>query len=220
MHIAILTFEGFNEFDSLIAFGILNRVRKPGWRVTLSCPAPAVTSMNGVIVQAQSTLEEACAAEAVIVGSGKNTREIAGTPALMQRLKLDPSRQLIGAQCSGTLVLAKLGILAGVPVCTDLSTRPWVEDAGVEVLNQPFFARGSVATAGGSPRVAVPRRVDPRSDRGRGSRAKRPALRGPGRREGRVRRAGHAADRAVPAVDLQSCGRIVECPNSAGSSES
>ena len=29
MHIAILTFEGFNELDSLISFGILSRVRQP-----------------------------------------------------------------------------------------------------------------------------------------------------------------------------------------------
>ena len=33
MHVAILTFEGYNELDSLIAFGILNRIEEPGWRV-------------------------------------------------------------------------------------------------------------------------------------------------------------------------------------------
>jgi len=58
MHIAILTFEGFNELDSLIALGVLNRIKRPGGRVTLSCPAPSVTSMNGVTVHAQSSLEE------------------------------------------------------------------------------------------------------------------------------------------------------------------
>lgn len=149
MHIAILTFEGFNELDSLIALGVLNRIKKPGWRVTLSCPAPSVTSMNGVTVHAQSTLEEASTADAVIVGSGIKTREIANDPQLMGRLKLDPARQLIGAQCSGTLLLAKLGLLGRVPACTDLTTKPWVQEAGVEVLNLPFFAQGNVATAGG-----------------------------------------------------------------------
>ncbi len=149
MHIAILTFEGFNELDSLVALGVLNRVKRPDWRVTLSCPTPSVTSMNGVTVQAQSTLAEASRADAVIVGSGVQTREIAANPALMGQLKLDPSRQLIGAQCSGTLLLAKLGLLSGVPACTDLTTKPWVQDAGIEVLNQPFYARGNLATAGG-----------------------------------------------------------------------
>jgi hypothetical protein len=36
-----------------------------------------------------------------------------------------------------------------VPACTDLSTKPWVQEAGIEVLNQPFHAQGNVATAGG-----------------------------------------------------------------------
>ena len=149
MHIAILTFDGFNELDSLIALGVLNRLKKPDWRVSLCCPQPEVTSMNSVTVHAQSMLEDARTADAVIVGSGVRTREVVADPALMARLALDPSRQLIGAQCSGTLVLAKLGLLGSVPACTDLTTKPWVQEAGVEVLNQPFYASGNVATAGG-----------------------------------------------------------------------
>jgi len=149
MHIAILTFQGFNELDSIVALGVLNRIKKKDWRVTLCCPEPQVTSMNGVTVRAQSSLEEARSADAVVVGSGTKTREIVGTPALMDRLALNPDRQLLAAQCSGTLILAKLGLLGRVPACTDLTTKPWVQEAGVEVLNQPFHAQGNVATAGG-----------------------------------------------------------------------
>ncbi|KQO21772.1 AraC family transcriptional regulator [Acidovorax sp. Leaf76] len=149
MHIAILTFDGFNELDSLIALGILHRIKRPGWRVSLCCPTPEVTSMNGVTVRAQSQLAEARTADAVIVGSGVRTREVVEDAALMAQLSLDPARQLIAAQCSGTLVLARLGLLGAVPACTDLTTRPWVQAAGVNVLNQPFYAEGNVATAGG-----------------------------------------------------------------------
>lgn len=149
MHVAILTFEGYNELDSLIAYGILNRVRRPDWRVSIACPSPRVRSMNGVVLEAQCSLADAMAADAVIVGSGIKTREIVNDAALMAQLDLDPARQTLGAQCSGALVLAKLGLLAGVPACTDLITKPWVEEAGVEVLNQPLYARGRVATAGG-----------------------------------------------------------------------
>lgn len=149
MHIAILTFEGFNELDSLIALGILNRVRKPGWRVSIASPSPRVRSMNGVVLEAQARLADARDADAVIVGSGMLTREVVADAGLMAQLRLDPARQLLGAQCSGTLVLAKLGLLDGLPACTDLTTKPWVQDAGVAVLDQPFVARGNVATAGG-----------------------------------------------------------------------
>ena len=149
MHIAILTFDGYNELDSFVALGILNRVQRPGWRVSICAPSPEVTSMNGLTVKAQSSLDEAAAADAVLVGSGLRTREVVADAALMARLRLDPARQLLGAQCSGTLVLARLGLLGRVPACTDLTTRPWVQEAGVAVLDQPFIAHGNVATAGG-----------------------------------------------------------------------
>ena len=149
MHIAILTFDGFNELDSFIALGILNRVRLPGWRVSIASPTPRVRSMNGLVVEAQASLHEARSADAVLVGSGARTREVAADAALMAELRFDPTRQLLGAQCSGTYLLAQLGLLGGVPACTDLITKAWVQDAGIEVLNQPFVARGNVATAGG-----------------------------------------------------------------------
>jgi transcriptional regulator GlxA family with amidase domain len=149
MHIAILTFDGFNELDSLIALGILNRIKVDGWRVTLASPTKSVTSMNGVKLEAQSTIEDACKADAVIIGSGIKTREMSKDAAILSSLKLDPKRQLIGAQCSGALLLAKLGLLGSVPACTDLTTKPWVQEAGIKVLNQAFYANGNVATAGG-----------------------------------------------------------------------
>ena len=58
MQIAILTFEGFNELDSLIALNILNRIKRPDWKVSLCCPQPQVTSMNGLTVGAQSLLDD------------------------------------------------------------------------------------------------------------------------------------------------------------------
>lgn len=149
MHIAIVTFEGFNELDSLIAFAILNRIRRPDWRVSIASPVARVTSMNGLVIDSQIDLQQACAADAVIIGSGMRTREVVADDTLMMQLRLDPARQLLAAQCSGTLVLARLGLLDGVPACTDLTSKPWVQEAGVQVLDQPLFARGNVATAGG-----------------------------------------------------------------------
>lgn len=149
MHISILTFEGFNELDSFIAYGILNRVRLEGWRVTIASPSERPCSMNGLVVDRQATLAQACSADAVLIGSGLQTRQIAENDGLMAQLALDPARQLVAAQCSGALLLARLGVLEGVPACTDLTTRPWLFDAGVDVLEQPFYQQGNIATAGG-----------------------------------------------------------------------
>lgn len=149
MQIAVLTFDGFNELDSFVAAAILNRMKPRGWTAHITAPTEQVTSLNGVTVQRQKPLEFAAEADAVLIGSGIRTREIAADPALLARIGLDPSRQLIGAQCSGTLLLAKLGLIGDLPACTDLTTKPWVIDAGVNVIDAPFIAHGNVATAGG-----------------------------------------------------------------------
>ncbi|RDE18844.1 AraC family transcriptional regulator [Motiliproteus coralliicola] len=149
MHIAILTFDAFNELDSLIALGLLNQVKQPDWRVSIAAPTTTIRSMNGVVMERQIPLEQAVEADAVLIGSGMKTRDVVADDSLMARLTLDPARQLIGSQCSGALLLARLGLLDRLPVCTDLTTKPWVEEAGARVLEQPFFAEGNIASAGG-----------------------------------------------------------------------
>jgi len=149
MRIAILTFDGFNELDSFIAAGILGRMRPQGWEIAIASPTESVTSMNGVAIARQRPLDYAAQADAVLIGSGIHTRRIAEDADMLRQIRLDPERQLIGAQCSGTLLLAKLGLVGKLPACTDLTTKPWVEEAGVEVIEAPFVAHGNVATAGG-----------------------------------------------------------------------
>jgi transcriptional regulator GlxA family with amidase domain len=149
VQIAVLTFDGFNELDSFIAAAILNRVKAKGWKAHITSPSAEVTSMNGITIQRQQPLAFTREADAVIIGSGVKTREIVADAALLSQIELDPARQLIGAQCSGTLILAKLGLIGDLPACTDLTTKPWVIEAGVRVLDAPFVAHGNVATAGG-----------------------------------------------------------------------
>jgi|TARA_B110000879_G_C11104907_1_gene484813 transcriptional regulator GlxA family with amidase domain len=149
MNIAILTFEGFNELDSFIAASIMNRMKEFGWNVQITCPSEYVTSMNGITVFAQQPLEFANTADAVLFGSGLQTRNIAQDSSILSRLSLNPDKQLICGQCSGALLLSVLGLLNKIPACTDLTTKPWVIESGVEVLNQAFFAKGNIATAGG-----------------------------------------------------------------------
>lgn len=149
MQVAILTFDGFNEIDSFVAAAIINRLRPQGWMAHITAPAARVSSMNGVEVAAQRPLAFAAEADAVIIGSGTRTREITEDAGLLAQIKLDPARQLIGAQCSGTLLLARLGLIGSLPACTDLISKPWVQAAGVDVIDAPFVAHGNVATAGG-----------------------------------------------------------------------
>lgn len=147
--VAIVTFDGFNEIDTFVSLGLINRLRAEGVTAEIVSPSARLTSMNGVTVETPQPLEFANEAEVVLFGSGLYTRAIAENSAVLDRLQLDPLRQLVGAQCSGVLLLARLGLLGDMPVSTDLTTKPWVVEAGVRVTETAFQARGPVATAGG-----------------------------------------------------------------------
>jgi transcriptional regulator GlxA family with amidase domain len=152
MKISILTFDGFNELDSLIAYGMLSRIARLGdadWQVKICSPILRVTSMNGLTLDAHELLPECANSDAVLIGSGMKTREVAANAEIMSQIKLDPLRQYIVSQCSGTFLMAKLGLLQHMPACTDLTSKPWVQEAGANIVNQPFYSYGNLATAGG-----------------------------------------------------------------------
>jgi len=145
--VAIVTLPEFNEIDSFVALHMLNRAE--GVTAYLAGPDPEVVSMNGVVTGVSGTLVDAAGADAVIVGSGRLTRQFAGDPEFLAGLDLDPARQLIASQCSGALILARKGLLDGLPVCTDNKTRRWIEDMGLTVTEETLSVSGTIATAGG-----------------------------------------------------------------------
>lgn len=150
MKIAIVTFEGFNEIDSFVALSILNRVKIDGWKAEITSPTPTVTSLNGITIQAQRPLSFANEADVVLFGSGSKTRQVVQDDKMLAILQLDPTRQLVGSQCSGSLVMKKLGLVENIPVCVDATTRPFLLETGATVLDdRSFYAEGNVATAGG-----------------------------------------------------------------------
>ena len=55
----------------------------------------------------------------------------------------------IGSICSGSLILARLGLLEGKTATTYPTSKAVLESFGVEVIEKPFVAHGRTATAGG-----------------------------------------------------------------------
>lgn len=150
MKIAVLTLEGCNEMDSFVAFSMLNRVKRPDWQVKIAGPGTQITSSNGVAIGIQASLDWAAGADAVLIGSGRESASYASDAGFIAQLRLDPARQVIAAQCSGALLLQAAGLLApGAAVCSDSMTRPHLEARGLRVLDRPFRADGNIATAGG-----------------------------------------------------------------------
>ncbi|MGE0126630.1 MAG: DJ-1/PfpI family protein [Blastocatellales bacterium] len=149
MKIAIVIFDQFTDLDLFLMWDLFNRVRLPGWQVSIVGEAPQHVSSTGMIVPTHEPLEAANLADAVLFVSGQGTRAKMRDAAWLGRFQLDPQRQMIGSICSGALLLAALGLLDGQTATTYPTAKPALESFGVTVEEKPFVQHGNVATAGG-----------------------------------------------------------------------
>ena len=146
-NIAIVVFDKFTDVDLWLMWDLLNRV--PDWSVKIVGSAETHASVTGIPVSTQDSIEFANSADAVLFVSGPGTRDCIKNDEWLSRFNLDPERQLIGSICSGSLILAKLGLLDGKTATTYPTSKELLGSFGVEVIEKPFVANGNVATAGG-----------------------------------------------------------------------
>jgi transcriptional regulator GlxA family with amidase domain len=149
MKIAIVIFDKFTDIDLFLMWDLLNRVRVADWEVKILGERDAHLSATGIEIKTHGRLEEANTADAVLFVSGQGTRDRITDENWLAKFDLNAERQFIGSICSGSLILAKLGILDGITATTYPTSKAVLESFGVEVIEKPFIAHGKVATAGG-----------------------------------------------------------------------
>ena len=149
MKIAIIIFDKFTDLDLWLMWDLLNRVRVENWEVKILGDKDAHLSATNIEVKTHGRIEEANDADACLFVSGQGTRERIADENWLAKFDLNAEKQLIGSICSGSLILAKLGLLKNKTATTYPTSRKILEDLGIEVIEKPFVAHGRIATAGG-----------------------------------------------------------------------
>ncbi len=149
MRTSIVIFDKFTDIDLWLMWDLLNRVRIDGWSVRILGEKEVHFSATGQEIRTHGRIDEANGSDAVLFVSGFGTRDRIADPEWLDRFQLDPGRQLIGSICSGSLILAKLGLLEGKTATTYPTVKTALEGLGVEVVEKPFVLHGNIATAGG-----------------------------------------------------------------------
>nr|AIA17660.1 Putative amidotransferase [uncultured bacterium] len=149
MKTSIVIFDKFTDIDLWLMWDLLNRVRIEGWDVRILGEREMHVSATGQEIKTHGRLEEANESAAVLFVSGFGTRDRIADTVWLDRFHLDPQRQVIGSICSGSLILAKLGLLDGKTATTYPTVKTALEGLGIEVIEKPFVAHDNVATAGG-----------------------------------------------------------------------
>ncbi|MFC4115198.1 DJ-1/PfpI family protein [Nonomuraea zeae] len=152
MRIEIVVFDGFDELD---VFGPLEVLSVAGLTVELVAaerPGP-VTSMRAVRIDVPAVLGEP---DGVIVpGGGWLNRAPAGAWAEAQRGVLParlaavaPSTRWMASVCTGGLLLAAAGLLAGRQATTNHNAYEELRSYGVDVVAERVVDAGDRITAG------------------------------------------------------------------------
>jgi transcriptional regulator GlxA family with amidase domain len=149
MQASIIAFDDFTDIDVFFLWDVLNRVREPNWRVRILGDNAKHISSTGIEIPVHGHISEAAACDVVLFSSGMGTRRKRQDAAFLSQFAgLDPTRQLIGSMCSGSLLLAALGLLEGKEATTYPTSRA-LESTGVRVVERPFVREGNIATAAG-----------------------------------------------------------------------
>ena len=147
--IAIVIFDKFTDVDLWLMWDLLNRVRVADWSVKILGEKESHVSATGISIQTHGRVEEANDADAVLFVSGQGTRDRIADENWLAKFNLNSEKQFVGSICSGSLILAALGLLEGVTATTYPTSKTALESFGVEIVEKPFVAHGNVATAGG-----------------------------------------------------------------------
>lgn len=149
MKVAIVIFDNFTDLDLWMMWDLLNRVRRDNWEVKILGENETHFSATKMEVKTHGRVEEANESDAVFFVSGYGTRAAIADENWLAKFDLDKERQFIGSICSGSLILAKLGLLDDKTATTYPTTKETLENFGIEVVEKPFIAHGKIATAGG-----------------------------------------------------------------------
>lgn len=149
MKIAIVIFDKFTDIDLFLMWDLLNRVRVENWKVLILGEKESHISATGISIETHGRIEQANDADAVLFVSGPGAREKMIDKSWLSRFQLDSEKQFIGSICSGSLILAALGLLDGKTATTYPTSKTALESFGVQTIEKPFVAHGKVATAGG-----------------------------------------------------------------------
>ncbi|WP_157683720.1 DJ-1/PfpI family protein [Microlunatus soli] len=152
LRLQIVVFDGFDEID---VFGPYEMLSVPGIAVELATVGGSTTvrSMRGIVIEPETTLDRC---DGIIVpGGGWGNRADAGAWGEAQRgdlaarlIELEPDMPWIASVCSGGMLLASAGLLAGRPATTNRSCYDDLRPLVGEVIDERVVDDGNRITAG------------------------------------------------------------------------
>lgn len=156
--VALLVFDGVEVLDFAGPFEVfsvtseINDARPFKVQVVAERLAP-VRARNGLSVNPDAAIADVQTSDILIVPGGQGTRREINNPAMVEWIaSIAANAELVLSVCTGSFLLAKAGLLAGLTATTHHHTfdvlRELAPDSTV-VEDQRFVDNGKIVTSGG-----------------------------------------------------------------------
>ena len=150
MEIAILIYDRFTALDAVGPYEVLSRL--PGAKVTFVAESagPQRTDTRQLALLAEATLEKMPAPDIVLVPGGPGQDALMGDGPVHEWLRAaDATSTWTAAVCTGSLIMAAAGLLAGKRATSNWQALEQLGELGAEVVPERFVFDGKYATAAG-----------------------------------------------------------------------
>ena len=157
-NIAVLLFEGVEELDFAGPWEVLAAWAKQ-WPddgavvFTIAAQAGPIHCAKGLTVVAEHALDAAPPFDLLVVPGGRGTRPMLADETMIEWVRAQARRgATIASVCTGALVLAKAGLLDGMPATTHHGSLELLASLGRGIEVRPearFVDNGAVLTAAG-----------------------------------------------------------------------
>jgi transcriptional regulator GlxA family with amidase domain len=158
--ITILLYDGFDELDAIAPYEVFSTAAERGCDLAVSLrtldPVEQVTASHGLGVEVDGQLAEADPDLVLVPGGGWNERADASAWAEAQKgdvpealADLHEQGVTLAAVCTGGMLLAEAGVLAGRPAVTHAGAMDDLRETDAEVVDARVVDDGDIVTAGG-----------------------------------------------------------------------
>ena len=150
MEILVFVFNGITALDAIGPYEVLSRL--PGANLRFVAPEPGTIRTDNQLLswEAQLGIEEARAADLLVVPGGYGTRLLEQDLAVLEWLRdLDVSTRITASVCTGALLLSAAGLLRDRRATTHWAHLERLREHGGIPVAQRWVRDGKYATAAG-----------------------------------------------------------------------
>jgi len=150
MRIAVALFDRFTALDAVGPYEVLSRL--PGAETVFVAREKRAhrTDLGSLAILADATFDEIDRADVLLVPGGPGTRDMVRDEPLLDWVRrVDRTTRWTTSVCTGSLVLAAAGLLAGVEAATHWAAVAELEALGARHVPERVVFRGRIATAAG-----------------------------------------------------------------------